>query len=292
MCAFQLRYDSYRAAVDDHLGGLFADAKDKPYRRLQEAMRYSLLSGGKRVRPVMTLAFCDMLGSQWREALPFACALELVHTYSLIHDAPPCMDDDDLRRGRPTCHKVYGETMAVLAGDALQGEAFGLIAAAPAMTAQQRIDAVAVLSAACGGDGMVAGQVLDMDHLAQGEADLRLLHRLKTGAMLQAAAELGCVAAGADDGLRQRARDYGCHIGLAFQVRDDVLDVVADQGELGKPIGSDRAEGKRTFVDLLGLEACQALVAEETAKAKAALADLPDSGFLLNLADHLAERRK
>ena len=292
MCAFQLRYDSYRAAVDDYLGGLFADAKDKPYRRLQEAMRYSLLSGGKRVRPVMTLAFCDMLGGQWREALPFACALELVHTYSLIHDDLPCMDDDDLRRGRPTCHKVYGETMAVLAGDALQGEAFGLIAAAPAMTAQQRIDAVAVLSAACGGDGMVAGQVLDMDHLAQGEADLRLLHRLKTGAMLQAAAELGCVAAGADYGLRQRARDYGCHIGLAFQVRDDVLDVVADQEELGKPIGSDRAEGKRTFVDLLGLEACQALVAEETAKAKAALADLPDSGFLLNLADHLAERRK
>ena len=292
MCAFQLRYDSYRAAVDDHLGGLFADAKGKPYRRLQEAMRYSLLSGGKRVRPVMTLAFCDMLGGQWREALPFACALELVHTYSLIHDDLPCMDDDDLRRGRPTCHKVYGETMAVLAGDALQGEAFGLIAAAPAMTAQQRIDAVAVLSAACGGGGMVAGQVLDVDHLAQGETDLRLLHRLKTGAMLQAAAELGCVAAGADYGLRQRARDYGCHIGLAFQVRDDVLDVVADQGELGKPIGSDRAEGKRTFVDLLGLEACQALVAEETAKAKAALADLPDSGFLLNLADHLAERRK
>ena len=292
MCAFQLRYDSYRAAVDDYLGGLFADAKDKPYRRLQEAMRYSLLAGGKRVRPVMTLAFCDMLGGQWREALPFACALELVHTYSLIHDDLPCMDDDDLRRGRPTCHKVYGETMAVLAGDALQGEAFGLIAAAPAMTAQQRIDAVAVLSAACGGGGMVAGQVLDVDHLAQGETDLRLLHRLKTGAMLQAAAELGCVAAGADDGLRQRARDYGCHIGLAFQVRDDVLDVVADQGELGKPIGSDRAEGKRTFVDLLGLEACQALVAEETAKAKAALADLPDSGFLLNLADHLAERRK
>mgnify|MGYP005760464191 CR=1 FL=1 len=292
MCAFQLRYDSYRAAVDDYLGGLFADAKDKPYRRLQEAMRYSLLSGGKRVRPVMTLAFCDMLGGQWREALPFACALELVHTYSLIHDDLPCMDDDDLRRGRPTCHKVYGETMAVLAGDALQGEAFGLIAAAPAMTAQQRIDAVAVLSAACGGGGMVAGQVLDVDHLAQGETDLRLLHRLKTGAMLQAAAELGCVAAGADYGLRQRARDYGCHIGLAFQVRDDVLDVVADQEELGKPIGSDRAEGKRTFVDLLGLEACQALVAEETAKAKAALADLPDSGFLLNLADHLAERRK
>ena len=178
MCAFQLRYDSYRAAVDDHLGGLFADAKDKPYRRLQEAMRYSLLAGGKRVRPVMTLAFCDMLGGQWREALPFACALELVHTYSLIHDDLPCMDDDDLRRGRPTCHKVYGETMAVLAGDALQGEAFGLIAAAPAMTAQQRIDAVAVLSAACGGGGMVGGPVLGGGHLGPGEARPRLLHRL------------------------------------------------------------------------------------------------------------------
>ena len=263
-----------------------------PRADLYDAMEYSLLAGGKRLRPVLALETCRMCGGRPEEALPFACALELVHTYSLIHDDLPCMDDDDLRRGRPTCHKVYGETMAVLAGDALQGEAFGLIAAAPAMTAQQRIDAVAVLSAACGGGGMVAGQVLDVDHLAQGEADLRLLHRLKTGAMLQAAAELGCVAAGADDGLRQRARDYGCHIGLAFQVRDDVLDVVADQGELGKPIGSDRAEGKRTFVDLLGLEACQALVAEETAKAKAALADLPDSGFLLNLADHLAERRK
>ena len=292
MCAFQLRYDSYRAAVDDYLGGLFADTKDKPYSRLQEAMGYSLLAGGKRVRPVMTLAFCDMLGGQWRAALPFACALELVHTYSLIHDDLPCMDDDDLRRGRPTCHKVYGETMAVLAGDALQGDAFGLIAAAPAMTAQQRIDAVAVLSAACGGDGMVAGQVLDVDHLAQSEADLRLLHSLKTGAMLQAAAELGCVAAGAEEDLRRRARDYGGHIGLAFQVRDDMLDVVADQGDLGKPIGSDRAEGKRTFVDLLGLEACQALVAEETAKAKAAVSSLPGSGFLLDLADHLAERRK
>ena len=256
------------------------------------AARYSLLGGGKRIRAVLVLSVCEMLGGDGAAAEAFAAAVEMLHCYSLIHDDLPCMDDDDLRRGRPTCHKVYGETMAVLAGDALQGEAFGLIAAAPAMTAQQRIDAVAVLSAACGGGGMVAGQVLDVDHLAQGEADLRLLHRLKTGAMLQAAAELGCVAAGADDGLRQRARDYGCHIGLAFQVRDDVLDVVADQGELGKPIGSDRAEGKRTFVDLLGLEACQALVAEETAKAKAALADLPDSGFLLNLADHLAERRK
>lgn len=289
---YRERYDRYLALIEPALKRSFGVERGFDFDGLLDAMDYSLTAGGKRIRPVLTLEFARLNGLEAEKALPVACAVEMLHTYSLIHDDLPCMDDDDLRRGRPTCHKVYGETMAVLAGDALQGEAFGLIAAAPAMTAQQRIDAVAVLSAACGGGGMVAGQVLDVDHLAQGETDLRLLHRLKTGAMLQAAAELGCVAAGADDGLRQRARDYGCHIGLAFQVRDDVLDVVADQGELGKPIGSDRAEGKRTFVDLLGLEACQALVAEETAKAKAALADLPDSGFLLNLADHLAERRK
>ena len=288
--AEQLKADI--ALIEPALEKYLSRETGEGYDRIFEAAKYSAMAGGKRLRPVIVLEFCRLCGGDVNKALPFACALEMIYTYSLIHDDLPCMDDDDLRRGRPTCHKVYGETMAVLAGDALQGEAFGLIAAAPAMTAQQRIDAVAVLSAACGGGGMVAGQVLDVDHLAQGETDLRLLHRLKTGAMLQAAAELGCVAAGADDGLRQRARDYGCHIGLAFQVRDDVLDVVADQGELGKPIGSDRAEGKRTVVDLLGLEACQALVAEETAKAKAALADLPDSGFLLNLADHLAERRK
>lgn len=287
---FQLRYDTYRGAVEAYLDGLFAGASKAPYGRLQEAMRYSLLSGGKRVRPVLTLAFCDLAGGQWRQALPFACALELVHTYSLIHDDLPCMDDDDLRRGRPTCHKVYGETMAVLAGDALQAEAFRLIASAP-LPPERRADASLLLANACGGDGMVAGQVLDVDHLAVSEADLRLLHSLKTGAMIRAAAQLGCVAAGSGAELLQRAGWYAERLGLAFQVRDDVLDVVADQGELGKPVGSDRAEGKRTFVDLLGLDACQALVAEETAQAKAALEDLPGSGFLLALADHLAERR-
>ncbi len=290
METFQAQYDRYRAAVEEALQGLFL--RNKPYRRLQEAMRYSLLAGGKRVRPVMVLAFCEALGGETQGALSLGAALECVHTYSLIHDDLPCMDDDDLRRGRPTCHKVYGETMAVLAGDALQAEAFRLISIAPGLSAEQRIEAVHALSAACGGDGMVAGQVLDMDALAHSEEELRDLCLRKTGGLLAAAADLGCIAAGADGSVRRQAASYAEHIGLAFQIRDDMLDVIADQDEFGKPVGSDKEEGKRTFVDLLGLERCGELVAEETRLAKEAIADLQCNEFLLELADSLADRRK
>jgi geranylgeranyl diphosphate synthase type II len=290
METFQAQYDRYRAAVEEALQGLFL--RNKPYGRLQEAMRYSLLAGGKRVRPVMTLAFCEALGGEARRALTLGAALECVHTYSLIHDDLPCMDDDDLRRGRPTCHKVYGETMAVLAGDALQAEAFRLISHAPGLSAEQRIDAVHTLSSACGGDGMVAGQALDVEGLACDEASLRDLCLRKTGGLLGAAADLGCIAAGADAEARRLALSYAEHIGLAFQVRDDMLDVIADQEEFGKPVGSDKEEGKRTFVDLLGLEGCGKLVEEETALAKGSVSGFPRGGFLLELADSLADRRK
>ena len=290
METFQVQYDRYRAAVEEALQSLFL--RNSPYGRLQEAMRYSLLAGGKRVRPVMTLAFCEALGGEARRALPLGVALECVHTYSLIHDDLPCMDDDDLRRGRPTCHKVYGETMAVLAGDALQAEAFRLISHAPGLSAEQRIDAVHTLSAACGGDGMVAGQVLDVEGPACDEASLRDMCLRKTGGLLGAAADLGCIAAGADAEARRLALSYAEHIGLAFQVRDDMLDVIADQEEFGKPVGSDKEEGKRTFVDLLGLEGCGKLVEEETALAKGSVSGFPRGGFLLELADSLADRRK
>jgi geranylgeranyl diphosphate synthase type II len=290
MAAFDSQYDTYRQAVEDRLKALFQETG--PYGRLQQAMSYSLLAGGKRVRPVLVLAFCEALGGDWQRALPFACGIELVHTYSLIHDDLPCMDDDDLRRGRPTCHKVYGETLAVLAGDALQPEAFRLLATAPGMTDTQRAGAVAALAGACGADGMVAGQVLDTEGYCGNVEQVKLLHSLKTGAMLRCACELGCVAALADEKFTQAAREYGDHLGLAFQVRDDVLDVIADQGELGKPVGSDQAEGKRTFVDLLGLEACQAMVERETLLAREALTGFPEAGFLLELAGRLAERRK
>ena len=290
MINFQERYDLLRGEAEDFLGGLFSTGA--PYGRLQEAMNYSLLAGGKRVRPVLAMAVCEALDGDRRLALPLGCALELVHTYSLIHDDLPCMDDDDLRRGRPTCHKVYGETMAVLAGDALQAEAFRLISLAPGLSAQQRVDAVSALASSCGGDGMVAGQVLDIEGQARDEASLRDLCLRKTGALLAAGALLGCIAAGASDEVRQQALDYGSHLGLAFQVRDDILDVTADQAELGKPVGSDKAEEKWTFADLLGPEGCQKLVVEETELAKRALEGLEKREFLLDLADSLAGRRK
>ena len=290
METFQVQYDRYRAAVEEALQSLFL--RNSPYGRLQEAMRYSLLAGGKRVRPVMTLAFCEALEGEKRGALFLGAALECVHTYSLIHDDLPCMDNDDFRRGRPTCHKVYGETMAVLAGDALQAEAFRLISIAPGLSAEQKIDAVNALSSACGGDGMVGGQVLDIEVLAHDEASLRDMCLRKTGGLLGAAADLGCIAAGADAEARRLALSYAEHIGLAFQVRDDMLDVIADQEEFGKPVGSDKEEGKRTFVDLLGLEGCGKLVEEETALAKGSVSGFPRGGFLLELADSLADRRK
>lgn len=287
---FLQQYETYRNAVEDFLSGLFRE--EKPYGSLYDAMRYSVLAGGKRVRPVLTLAFCEALCGEWQKALPFACALELVHTYSLIHDDLPCMDNDDFRRGKPTCHKVYGETLAVLAGDALQSEAFQLLASAPELTAQQRLSAVAALSAACGGDGMVAGQVLDIEGNSTTEEEIAALHRLKTGAMICAAAELGCIAADGDHTARAKAAAYAQHIGLAFQVRDDMLDVIADEAEFGKPVGSDQDEGKVTFVDLLGLDGCAAIVARETASAQQALDGLGDTEFLVTLARWLADRRK
>lgn len=289
MFDYRDRYETYRIAVEDYLDGLFC--QPRPYGKLQEAMRYSLLAGGKRVRPVLTLAFCDMLGGNWRNALPVACALELIHTYSLIHDDLPCMDDDDLRRGKPTCHKVYGETIAVLAGDALQPEAFALVANADALSDQQRVEAVAALAAASGGDGMVAGQVLDLDGNCRSENELNLLHSLKTGKLLAVAAELGCIAAGCECSVREKAIAYGKHIGLAFQVRDDMLDVIGSEDEFGKPIGSDREEGKVTYVDLLGLDGCRTLVEQETELALSVIDGFNNNEFLRCFAQQLAERR-
>lgn len=287
---FDARYDEYRQAVEDYLSGLFAD---KPHwADLYDAMRYSLLAGGKRIRPVLTLEFARLSGMDWRRALPVACALELVHTYSLIHDDLPCMDDDDLRRGKPTNHKVYGETLAVLAGDALQPEAFRLILTAPGLAAEQRSACALILANAAGAAGMVGGQVLDTLHAPKTEEELTEVHRLKTGAMIAGACQLGVAAAGGEEVLRQSAKAYGYQLGMAFQIRDDMLDVIGDVGEFGKPIGSDKDEGKVTFVDLLGLEGCGRAVLDCTAQAKTAVSAFDADGFLAALADTLAERNK
>ena len=287
--SYQEQYETYRQAVETYLEGLFTE--QHPWKDLYEAMRYSILAGGKRIRPVLTLEFARLCGLDWHLALPVGCALELVHTYSLIHDDLPCMDNDDLRRGKPTNHKVYGETLAVLAGDALQPEAFRLMLTAPELSAQQRAECALILARAAGADGMVAGQVLDTLHHLTGREEIAGMHRLKTGAMIAGACELGAAAAGTGETVRQAAREYGYALGLAFQIRDDMLDVMGDEATFGKPIGSDREEGKVTFVDLLGLEGCEAEVLKYTAQAKAALAPLGETDFLEQLADTLSTRK-
>ena len=285
---YEERYQTYQQAIEQYLEGLFT--ADKPYGKLYEAMRYSFLGGGKRIRPVLTLEFARLGGIDWHLALPYACALELVHNYSLIHDDLPCMDDDELRRGKPTTHKKYGETLAVLAGDALQPEAFRLIATATDLSAENRVDAMEVLSRACGADGMVAGQVLDTICPIRDEESLTAMERLKTGVMIAGAAELGCVASAMNDTMRKQALEYAANLGLAFQIRDDMLDVVGDEAVFGKPIGSDKEVGKVTFVDVKGLRGCAKAVEDCTARAKAAVADWNDHEFLWELADRMVGR--
>lgn len=288
--AFDVRYDAYRQAIEDYLNRLFTD---KPHWvDLYESMRYSILAGGKRIRPVLTLEFARLAGMDWKTAVPVACALELVHTYSLIHDDLPCMDDDDLRRGKLTNHKVYGETLAVLAGDALQPEAFRLILTAPGLTAEQRTACALILAKAAGADGMVAGQVIDTLHAPKTQEELAEVHHLKTGAMIAGACMLGVAAAGGTEEMLKAAEAYGYQLGLAFQIRDDMLDVIGDADEFGKPIGSDQEEGKVTYVDLLGVEGCQQAVLSCTDGAKTAVETLDAEGFLAVLADSLAERKK
>ena len=285
---YEERYGEYQEAIEAYLDGLFT--AQKPYSQLYEAIRYSILGGGKRIRPVLTLEFARLGGINWRLALPFACALELVHNYSLIHDDLPCMDDDDLRRGKPTTHKAYGETLAILAGDALQPEAFRLILEAPALSGERKLDAMRVLVNACGADGMVAGQVLDTLCPIENTEQLRHMEELKTGCMIAAAAELGCAASGMNAGMRNLAVQYAKDLGLAFQIRDDMLDVEGDAAVFGKPIGSDKEEGKFTFVDALGIEGCRAEVARLTEEAKSVVRHWADSDFLVTLSDKLAGR--
>ena len=260
---------------------------------LQRAMAYSLLSGGKRIRPVLTLAACRLFGGQAEKALPFACGLEMIHTYSLIHDDLPCMDDDDFRRGKPTNHKVYGEATAVLAGDSLLTAAFGVLAQAE-LSPEQIVRGVACLSQAAGPAGMAGGQILDL--LGEGKTltydEIVQIQNLKTGCMIEAAVRLGAIVAGSTPEEEEAVAEYARKIGLAFQIRDDVLDVLGDEAELGKPIGSDQENQKSTFVGLKGIEGCEALIEELTEGAIASLASFPGSEFLCELARMLAGRTK
>ncbi|MCI8525807.1 MAG: polyprenyl synthetase family protein [Oscillospiraceae bacterium] len=281
------RLRTYADAAEAFLAEQFTD--DLPQKRLFEAMRYSLLAGGKRIRPVLTVEFCRVCGGDWRQAVPFGCALEMIHTYSLIHDDLPCMDNDDYRRGKLTCHKVYGEAMAVLAGDALLTAAFETAAGAGA-PAEMTVAVLRMLSACAGELGMVGGQVLDLEgeRLEPDAAYIHRLQELKTGALLKAACQMGVLAAGGSQEQLRAAADYARAIGLAFQTQDDILDVEGDFEKLGKRVGMD--EKKNTFVRLYGLARCHEIVREQTDAAIAALSPFADRAFLTELANYLAGR--
>jgi geranylgeranyl diphosphate synthase type II len=284
--------------VENTLSALSAsDESTKHFDILFESRRYSLMAGGKRIRPALTLAFCRLFGGDPEAALPYACALEMIHTYSLIHDDLPCMDDDDLRRGKPTNHRVYGEAMALLAGDALLTDAFALAAENPKQSGAVNARAVSILSRAAGSRGMVGGQVLDLlGEESEHRPDFdRLLqtHRLKTGALIRAAAALGALAAGVEES-DARMRDvltYADGIGLVFQIVDDILDVTGDAAELGKNIGSDAQENKTTFLSFLTIEEARAYAERLNAEALSALAPYENNEFLIRLAEHLLARR-
>ncbi len=259
-----------------------------------QAARYSLLAGGKRVRAILVLAVCELLGGDVKAAADFAAAVEMLHCYSLIHDDLPCMDNDDFRRGKPSCHKVYGEATALLAGDALLTAAFECISRAK-LSAQAKNDACRALATGAGARGMVWGQELDLkfEAIAANEDQLHQIHRNKTGALINAAVQMGVAAAAGSAEDVKRLEAYAFDLGLVFQIVDDVLDVTSTQEELGKPIGSDAENGKTTFATLYGTEAAMQMAAEITnASCKALhLAYGEKAAFLETLAQALVERK-
>lgn len=259
-----------------------------------EAMEYSLGNGGKRIRPMLTLEFCRLCGGDYKSALPFALGVEMIHTYSLIHDDLPCMDNDDMRRGKSSSHKKFGEANALLAGDSLLTLAFETVLSAD-LDAEKKVKAGLALAKAAGCSGMIAGQVMDLANEGKTVCydAVRETDRRKTGELIKVACVLGCIAAGAEEKKIKAAEKYAENIGLAFQIVDDILDVTSDETTLGKPVGSDSENEKSTYVSLLGLEKSASFASELTAEAKSALDIFGCEGdFLSELADKLCKRKK
>lgn len=257
------------------------------------AMKYSLTNGGKRLRPILVLEFCKMCGGDTEKAMAYACAVEYVHTYSLIHDDLPCMDNDDLRRGKPSCHKMYGEATALLAGDALLTHAFEIASTAD-FDGAKNADAVSLLAQNSGVCGMIGGQVLDLKYEAASLSMSQLLtvHKLKTGAMISAACLLGCIAGDATEKQILAASKFAYYLGIAFQIKDDILDVTGDEQKLGKPVGSDKDNEKTTYVDIVGLNKAQEDVEKLTQAAIESLSAFENNEFVSSLAEYLTRREK
>lgn len=289
---FKSQIEKYCTAVNSKLTE-FVPVANNGQGDVVKAMKYSLSNGGKRLRPILVLEFCKMCGGDVEKALPYACAIEYVHTYSLIHDDLPCMDNDDMRRGKPSCHKMYGEATALLAGDALLTHAFEICAEAE-LSDSQNVRAVSLLSQNAGVGGMIGGQVIDLK-FEQGDpsiSDILTVHRLKTGALISAACILGCIAANADEEKIALASRYAYLIGTAFQIRDDLLDIVGDEQILGKPIGSDANNDKTTYVTLVGAQKAQQDVKTLTDKAVGILDEFDNNDFMKALSEYLVNREK
>ena len=287
---FDSRSALYRGCVESFLRDWYSRFSDEPQSRLFEAMQYSLQAGGKRLRPIFALEFCRLCCGDHQNALPYAAAVEMIHTYSLIHDDLPCMDDDDYRRGRLTNHKVYGEALAVLAGDGLLTDAFA-VASTASLPGSKAVEAIAVLAECAGSLGMVGGQVLD---IMSGERELTedevlQIQSRKTGALINAACCTGALAGGASNEQFEAAGFFAANLGLAFQIRDDMLDVIGTAEELGKAVGVD--DSKNTFVKLYGLDRCEELVQQYTQRAIDALCIFDDTDYLIALAKSLTDRR-
>lgn len=284
--------NQYKKMVESRIEELFPEV-ESGYSHLVKAARYSLLSGGKRIRPAVMMEFCKLCGGKPEDALDFAVALEMIHTYSLIHDDLPCMDNDDMRRGKPSCHKAFGEDIALLAGDTLLTEAF-FIASNANVSVDKALKAVSYLSANAGLHGMIGGQVLDLA-FEENTPDATMLSDMymrKTAALLIAAASIGCIVAGKDtENNLKNAAKYGYNLGLAFQVIDDILDVTADEKKLGKPVGSDDKNNKTTFVTIYGIEKAFAIAAQLSNAALDALDEFGgDTAALYELTNYLLDR--
>lgn len=292
MTEFKTRLDSYCDLINTEIDKRLS-LSGLPQQIVADAMKYSISAGGKRIRPVLTLEFCRLFGGEVEKALPFACAVEMIHTYSLIHDDLPCMDNDDMRRGRPSCHIAFGEANALLAGDGLLTLAFGTAASAELDDKKIRLACLA-LSEYAGMLGMIGGQVIDL--ASEGKSispdTLIEMYTLKTGALLRLSSRLGCIAAGAGSESEKLADDFSYNLGLAFQITDDILDVTGTEADLGKPIGSDSVNEKSTYVTLFGPEKAVQEAERLTKLSRDALDKLnSDTSFLNDLLDMLLSRR-
>lgn len=288
---FEDRSREYRAYIETYLKEIYATFHKEPQKLLFDAIEYSLLAGGKRLRPVFVFDFCRMCGTDWKQAAPFAAAIEMIHTYSLIHDDLPCMDNDDFRRGRPTNHKVFGEGMAVLAGDALLTDAFMVASTAKLSKPEDMATAIGLMAEGAGSLGMVGGQVLDImsEERELTEQEVIDIQSRKTGKLISIACCLGAIAGGATQTQFDAAAKFAAAIGLAFQIRDDMLDVIGTQEEMGKGVGTDGV--KNTFVRLYGLERCEQLVQKYTQIAIDALNVFEENTYMASLAKSLTDRR-